>query len=471
MALPVRILAVVLLSVPLACGGEEPPSGSDAADDPLSADLAGFDPGVAEAIEGARDEVRGRASDPDEWGRLGMTYEANFIPHLALFCYDEAVRLSPAAAKWHYRRSRALTTLGRVEEATTALATAATHTRSYAPAHWRLGFAHLGNGELEAAAAAFQAALAIDAAQVPARVGLARVRLQEDDPASALAELERAERADREDRTVHSLLATAYRQLGREADAEREGELGRGAIPDWVDPWESEMLRHRVDTVGLAVLRSGELIEEGNHAEAIRLLEELSGTESDNITFLVQLTTAYVRGERYEEAMATARRCLEIEPRNVTALLHLAGVQAQLADFAAARATLEAAAGFHPQDARVHRALGSVLYKSGDRRAATDAWRASFAADERQTDLLYQVGMVELQIHRWEQARDAFQLAIDRRLDTPDVFVGLAKARLELGDLDGAATALAALRGRAPADPRRLEQVRREIDARRAPGR
>ena len=468
------VLALVgsLLAGLTACGDAASPTDVVAAgrDDPLTADLSEYDEGVAESIADARAALASRPEDPERHGLLGMVFEANFVPHLALPCYEAAARLAPEDARWWFHAARAHEALGDTAQATEAMTAAAARATAFAPAHWRLGFLHMRDGDLPAAQAAFHRALEISGAELPALAGLARVHLQGDEIEAALQVLERAQAVRPDDRYVHSLLGTVLGRLERWDEAEREMALGEGATAEWGDPWQAEMLSHRVDTIGLAVLRTGTLIEGGEAAEAIRILEELRPRAPDDFTLLTQLTLAYVRGERFQRAMQTAQRCLELQPGDLTALLNLAGVQAQLGRLGLAKQTLEAAAELYPDEYRVHKALGAVLHRSGDPAGCARALRRAWECDERHTTLLFDVGMIELRLRRWDAAQENFRLALDRGLDTPDLQIGLAKTLLETGDLDGAAAALEAVGGRAPKDPRPLNQVRRELAERRAAG-
>ncbi|MBI4475521.1 MAG: hypothetical protein HY654_00015, partial [Acidobacteria bacterium] len=87
---------------------------------PAPADLASLDPALANLIAETRADVRADSSDPTEWARLGMVYEANGFVGLAVACYEQSVARRGTEARWWYRLALVRARAGNVEGALVA---------------------------------------------------------------------------------------------------------------------------------------------------------------------------------------------------------------------------------------------------------------------------------------------------------------------------------------------------------------
>ena len=94
----------------------------------------------------------------------------------------------------------------------------------YGPIYDRLGDAYTRAGDYTKAQQALQRALLLEPTSTGPYILLGKVLLRRQDPASAVMYLERAETMDSNNFMTHSLLALAYRSLGRTEDASRESQ-------------------------------------------------------------------------------------------------------------------------------------------------------------------------------------------------------------------------------------------------------
>src|SRR6266700_33282 len=69
---------------------------------PPTIDLSGADPGVVQAIEQARTEVRQQPRSAVAWGRLGTLLAVHDFADGATICFAQAVRLDPIEPRWPY---------------------------------------------------------------------------------------------------------------------------------------------------------------------------------------------------------------------------------------------------------------------------------------------------------------------------------------------------------------------------------
>jgi predicted Zn-dependent protease len=91
----------------------------------------------------------------------------------------------------------------------------------------RLGDAYTRAGDYTKAQQSLQRALLLEPNSTGPYILLGKALLKRQDPASAMMYLERAEKMDPDNYITHSLLAQAYRSLGRVEDASREAETSR----------------------------------------------------------------------------------------------------------------------------------------------------------------------------------------------------------------------------------------------------
>jgi predicted Zn-dependent protease len=89
----------------------------------------------------------------------------------------------------------------------------------------RLGDAYSRAGDYMKAQQSLQRALLLEPNATGPYILLGKVLLKQQNPASALMYLERAEKMDSSNYITHSLLGQAYRSLGRAEDASREAEI------------------------------------------------------------------------------------------------------------------------------------------------------------------------------------------------------------------------------------------------------
>jgi tetratricopeptide (TPR) repeat protein len=150
-----------------------------------------------------------------ELGQVRSTYDWDWAGADA--AYKRALELDPGNAEVVRQAARLAATLGRFEEATVLNRRAVGLDPLSAPAHQSLGFSAMYAGHLEEAEAACRKALELNPEYPGAHMWIGRVRLLRQDPAAALAEMER----EREPLWRRFGLALAHHALGhrKEADA------------------------------------------------------------------------------------------------------------------------------------------------------------------------------------------------------------------------------------------------------------
>ena len=350
-------------------------------------------------------------------------------------------RFRASEAKWWYRLAIVEARTGRMDEAIAAMQRAIELNATYAPAHWRLGLWLLDRDDTGAAERAFVRAREIEPDGVPAALGLARVYLQrlENQPAADL--LERTLANNPGDRYAMQLLGTAYRRLGRVAEAEFALAVGESGEPAWPDPWTDEMLQFRR---GFAVrLKDAtQYFVAGRMAEAMALLQQLRQEKPDDLALLDHLGEVYIAAGRLDEGVAMLEQVVARDPERFEAHVNLASGYLKQNNLPRARAAVDRAIAINPTLGRAHETKGLILWRDGDEAGAVGAFTAALRWDPRNARALVWAGMVEMNRKSPRDALEHFGRATRIDPTRVEAWVGVANATMALGEWDRAAAAL-----------------------------
>jgi tetratricopeptide (TPR) repeat protein len=467
------------------CGGGKRPeaaapagAAADIETPPLPEGYPDVDPLVAERIAACLERISAGPRDPAGWLELGMVYHANWYPELAATCYEAAVALDGSSARAWFLLAT-VRDMGGHEGAIDAMRRAAALQPKFAPAHWRLGLQLLDAGRVPEAEQAFLRATDADPTDPAAWFGMARALALQDRAAEAAEIIELRLLHGPHAAYARHTLAAVNRQLGR---GEPPGPAAAPAMlePPWRDPWLDEVASRRT---GLHVKqRDAEiLIHYGRYDEAIDVLESLRVRWPDSLEVRNDLALALARAGRADDAQAILDAILAERPGHPATLANRAtirlGAAPSRAELAASLADADRALEASPGFAAAHEARGRILFAMQEFAPASEAFRAAVRCDARRGDLLVEAGRSAIALRRFGEAALDFQAAIDRGAALDQAWLGLGVARLETGDRDGAAAALAqAARLIRPGDPaypvlqQRLDMLRRATPARPAAG-
>lgn len=463
-------------------GGPTTP-GIDHASDPRSSapvPLPWFDPGVldgdiAEAIGQARQGVVADPNDGRAWRHLAGVYDVNDLADAARRCYENAVRLEPADERCWYNLAVVRADLGDRRGAISAMQRTIELSPDYPPARWRLGFWLLQRGDLDDAEAAFTAATRIDAQNAIALIGLGRVWLQHEAYQQAADVLGQVAAADgRNAHHASQLLARAYRHLGRIEDAEAAAlrGLGAGLVED--DPWRMELEQYRAGLT-TTMRQAGKLLRQGQDGKAVALMEQLRRKHPRWVGVLTALGSTYRSAGRNDESLRVLEEVIAIDSSYYPAHLELARTYARASGTVAAADTrrlqdramlhLERAVELNPTYAAAHGLRGDLFAARGDPAGALASYREAARCDPTNPMLVYRVAQGHFHLKQWAEAAEALEIVTRRAPSTAEAFHLLGVARLNLGQLPQAETALiraGALAPQNPATDAALRQVRSE---------
>jgi len=122
----------------------------------------------------------------------------------------------------------------------------------------------------------------------------------------------------------------------------------------------------------VAYQQAKEWLASGRPADALPLLEGLARESPGAAEIHQQLGLAHARLELWDEAAASLRRALALDPDGVEALVNLAAVYMAVDDLVRARPLLEHALDLDPDNALAHLNMGSLAIRLGDLRTGVD---------------------------------------------------------------------------------------------------
>jgi len=432
--------------------------------------LEELDPAVAEAVREARGAARAHPRDAGELVRLGMTYEANDLVSFAVDAYARAVAVEPEDGRAWFRLAVARARSGDLAGAEEAMQEASQRlAASAAPLAW-LGHWRLDGGDLAGAERAFRRALELDGGARDPAYGLVPLHLARLENEAALELIAEHDLLSGPNAAYgQQLLGTAYRQLGRAAEADAALALSSATAPRWLDPYEGEVRARRAGRASER-LDVGRLMSAGRFEEAAARLVELGAREGDAET-ANNLAVCYLESGRASDALAVLEAALAREPRDPRLNLNAARAlldrsPPQASDTTRALACLQTAEEAQPQARAVYTLRATALERAGRIEDAIEALRLADRVDARDATALVEMGRLQARASRLGDAEQSFRQALEREPRSAAARLGLAMLCIELARLDDAerlVSEVETLGGADPAQVAQVAQVRRRL--------
>ena len=406
----------------------------------------GFDSDEAELAE-YLEELHATALEfPDSGpmrGRLGLAYDANGFTEAAAATYAQAHVLEGQEFLWPYLRAFAVASGGDLDGAVRAVDAALAIDAAYAPAWLQRATWLLDLDRLDDAAAAFDRALELaptgDTA-LAASAGLARVLVRQGRAVEAIATLEPLLTLY-DHPQLHRLLGLAYRAAGRADEAAAATARGKDAPPL---PWRDERREATEDHVrgfhgrlGLAET----ILQRGNAHRAASMLESLRESRPDDRTLLNNLSIAYQRTGRPEQAIDVLRDGLATHPDyalfhfNIASLFEEAGQPASAVEHFARAAELD------PGLAAAHERLAMLSMRQGRSEAARESLEAMVPLGGA-TSAFHHAAMIAGSGGHWSSAIELLKRAVQLDPAFTRGYVFLGRAFAEAGHYAEARAAL-----------------------------
>lgn len=438
-------------------GLERPPA--------LLSDAGDVDPEVLELARAKVEAVRAAPGDARAHVALGLVYEANGLWDAAERAFASASELEPGNALWRFHRAVALRETGDGPGAKRMLVQAAAELPNQAAVQQRLGQWCLEEGEFAAARAAFERALALAPEQPDLLVGLANVKLGEEQWQAALDFAQRALRKEPGYKPARYATGLALRGLGREKEAGNELAAGVGGKPRWIDdPLTQELRNDRVNYVNQLADATQRMLA-GQHAAALPILERVVKKRPDDVSVLGNLAACYQETGNPTRAVELLQRALVLDPNAFASHLNLADAYLRLQKVDEALQSAQRACELAPDLGRAHLMRARALVTRGDVEPAYLALRESVKLDANNPTTYVALFEVCARLNRTDEARAWCQRAVEVDPTYLPSRVNLAYLLLKTGDLAAARVQVDELLRLAPQNERVLA-MKRELESR-----
>ena len=411
---------------------------------------AGVQAAIQSAIEQAR-SATGTESADDAWLRLAMTYHGNELLDEACECYRITTVLNPDRGQAWYGHGLALADQGLSQEAVTAFAQAQSVAPHYAPAAWTAGYVLLELDRLQDARSRFESALAIDEDSPAARIGLARVALSDKQPELAASILESL-RLDVSNTYLDLLLAKAYRQQGRIAEAAALLTEGVQDPPRFNDPWADAVLNHGA-SYEACVSRVDRLLGDGAVRDALALARESLKNYPDNIPLLNRISVAQANLGQRDQALRTLKRVLRLDETSASTHLNLSMQYQAANDLTRARRHAQQCVKLNPTLPDGHLQMGRVHMLNQEITPAAASYARAFelgvqSVEERlvYANLLTRTGQFEGSLRQYRNV-------LQQQPANGQALAGVIDVFMVSGNLEQAGKAAQIAMARAPEHP------------------
>lgn len=353
------------------------------------------DPAVRAQIESFERKVRSLedADAPDAElasavGELGKLYHALQLLDTYAFgalqaaehCYGEARRLDPSDHRWPYLMAFAAQNQGDLDAAALAYRAALAGEPEMLPALHRLAETEVDRGSPDDAAALWNRALEIRPDFAPALYGLGTLELARGEAATAADLLERALAAEPGTGRGHYSLGMAYRNL---RDEERAAEhLDRASHTDF--PLDDPLVRELayLPAGSAALVQQGLIaVQAGEFAAAASLFGRAVDADPTNMEARKQLALAHIDAGQFDQALAAYEELLTLDPAQATAHFELGQLHASQGRPVDAIRHLTRATQLAPDYKQAHYQLALLLDRNGQPAEALRTYDRVLALD------------------------------------------------------------------------------------------
>ncbi len=410
---------------------------------PITVPLDDADPHLAARLTEHLAAVRAAPQSGELRGRLAMAYEVNGFPEAATAAYEQAARLAPDEFAWPYFLALLQAKAGDLAAALASLDQALAIDAEYVPAWLWRGEWLVDTGDYSTAEEAYEQAAALDAG-TPAVAGLGRIRSRQGRMAEVLALLEPVV-AETPHPHLNRMLGEAYRNLGRQEDARIAFARARLAEPlQWFDP---RQLRKTKFIAGYKnqMAHAQDLLAVGRYDDALAMLEPWREDYPSDPLLLTNLGWAHLSRGDLDRAEEILRKGVDQHTAHSSGYyfnLHLGRLLAKRGDDDEALHYLRRASKINPGQAEPHEEEAKILLRAGETDGALEAFDLALQKGTDEPAKLLQIaGVAEAARGRWHEAIARFEEATGLDPSLTMAYVHLGRSLVEAGRYDEARAA------------------------------
>ncbi len=189
-------------------------------------------------------------------------------------------------------------------------------------------------------------------------------------------------------------------------------------------------------------LRRGDLETElGLFEDAVISFSHVLQIDSRNVYALMHRAIALAMLRRWKDAIKSAENATELAPDSIEAWRILADVEIRAERYRPAMRALERAVKLAPDDASIYSTMGMVAYKSGSPNDAIDYFERVLVIDRRNVSALKNLGIIYMELEKWSEAAQALSRLTSFYKEDPEIWDIQAVAYARLKNFCAAATA------------------------------
>ncbi|MGD8452452.1 MAG: tetratricopeptide repeat protein [Phycisphaerae bacterium] len=365
-------------------------------------------------------------------GRLGTMYFAQQFYEPAAACFAEAARLMPQEMPWWYCTGLAEEAAGRTEQAIAAYDHAVSLEGAYVPAQLHLADL-LVERDTARAATLYHDILKIMPDNPRAHYGLGRVAEIGGRQDEALREYRIALSMSPDYPAANAGVARILRATGHEADAQHYARWAEAGGTPTID-----------DPIGLAVMRSGLapgvlcddavlVAQRGDFVQAESLINQAAEVNPNDIQVLNAMGYIQAMQRRFPEAEKIFRRILEIDPTSVNARSNLAQTLTDAGQHEEAEQLFRSVLAEHPDNVGALQRYELLLKMQNRTAEVIDLLQAAVDADPDNTSLHALLAMRLNSAGRTDDALAHLRRAVELR---PDLIAARSTLAIMLKDHD-----------------------------------
>jgi tetratricopeptide (TPR) repeat protein len=301
---------------------------------------------------------------------------------------------------------------------------------------WALrGMAYAGKGESPAAVNAYEHALQLDAAYLPALEGAAQVQFQQGSPKAKHLILQILQQRP-DDATSHAMLGFLEY---REHDCEH-------AVADFQKG--SEALARQPNALGAY---GSCLVMQGRYEDSVPVFQQALSLEPDSPKLRLNLAIAQWKAKHAADALATLQPAIESSPPDESALRLASAIYESGNDTAHAVELMRKAILEAPKDVDAYLDFASLCYDHASMQVGIDYLNAGLTQLPREARLYLVRGVLYAQLGNFREATADFDAA--NRLDPNLSFAGVAEGLVQSQE-HRSSEALSSFRASARAHPK-----------------
>ena len=388
--------------------------------------------GRAYAILGAHEEAVGefeqllahRPKDVAAIIQLGLAEKNRGRPEAATDWFQRAVELEPDSTVVHFYLGEIYYNRGLNAEALAALARAVELNPDNANAHYLMAFVLGDMGRHQDARAASKRAIQLNPPLARAQTNLSLERYNAERKSQ-----ERRQRLVPEPQVVegnelaHYNLGLAFRQKGYYNEALKEYRLALERGED-----------RRLTLQAMAELH----LLKHDFTPALELYDTLLREVPDSPKLWNERGVVLHQSGRTDDALASYRQAVEVDPRYVLAWNNLGVVQAHAAAADPAIESFRAALQLQGTFSAARLNLALLLFQLRRFQLSLEAYRQVLSSEPNSAAAWNGVGLVLVELKRFPDARNAFVRAVEADPDHAGAHYNLSFTLSNLGDFDGA---------------------------------